>query len=95
MVLIEATMMAHKAKWQKTCCLKFNQTKLDQIQKKTNEPAGLSSPMQTRSLASKNEDRKQDLCFFCDEPAGSVGHVPMILMKRLENAHWSCKTQPY
>ena len=34
---IEATLMRHHAGWHKTCRLKFNQTKLERLQKKTKE----------------------------------------------------------
>ena len=37
---IEATLMKHCAGWHKTYRLKFNQTKLERLQKKTKEKPG-------------------------------------------------------
>ena len=68
---IEATLMRHQACWHKTCRLKFNQTKLDRLSKKVATEEN-SLPMQTRSSHSK-VDLKDDVCLFCDKPAGSEG----------------------
>ena len=66
---IEATLMKHHAGWYKTCRLKFNQTKLERLQKKTKEKIGTSA-IHTRSSHS-SIDLKDDKCFLCNKPAGS------------------------
>ena len=68
---IEATLMRHLAGWHKTCSLKFNQTKLERLQKKTKEKIGTSA-VHTRSSHS-SIDLKDDKCFLCNKPAGSEG----------------------
>lgn len=63
--------MRHQACWHKTCRLKFNQTKLDQLSNKVAQEEN-SLPMQTRSSHSK-VDLKDAVCLYCDKPAGSEG----------------------
>ena len=68
---IEATLMRHQACWHKTCRLKFNQMKLDRLNKKVVlEEDPLS--MQTCSSQSKVE-LKDAICLFWDKSAGSEG----------------------
>ena len=55
----------------KACCLKFNQTKLEQLLKKTKEKTGKST-VHTRSSHS-SVDLKDNKCFLCNKPAGSEG----------------------
>ena len=70
---IEVTMVAHRASWHKTCRLRFNQTKLERLQRKSTEvKAGTSSTVHTRSSHSK-VNLKYATCFLCDGPAGSAG----------------------
>jgi len=68
---IEATLMRHRAGWHKTCRLKFNQTKLERLQKRTKEKTS-SSVVHTRS-SHGSLDLKDDKCFLCEMPAGSEG----------------------
>jgi len=68
---IEATMTRHRASLHKTCCLKFNQTKLDRLGKKFLRETD-SLGMQTRSSHSK-VDLKEATCLFCDNSAYSQG----------------------
>ena len=59
---IEATLMRQQALWHKACWLKFNQTKLDQLNKKVvlvEDPLS----MQTCSIQSKVE-LKDATCLF-------------------------------
>jgi len=41
----EATLMRHHAGWHKTCCIKFNQSLIERLQKRTKE--NISSPLCT------------------------------------------------
>ena len=66
---IEATLMRHHAGWYKTCRLKFNQTKLERLQKRTKEK--ISSVVNTHS-SHTSIDLKDDKCFLCERPAGSL-----------------------
>ena len=71
---IEATFATHVARWHKSCRLKFNQTKLDRLQKKSSETskAGTSATMNRRSSHYKI-DLKEPICFLCTESEGSTG----------------------
>ena len=66
---IEATLMKHCACWHKTCRLKFNQTKLDRLNKKEKHESipTMSQGVQTRS-STDAIDAKNEICFFCGEP---------------------------
>ena len=68
---IEATLMRHHAGWHTTCHLKFNQIKLERLQKKTEENTGTSAVHTCSSHSSI--DLKDDKCFLCNKPAGSEG----------------------
>lgn len=69
---IEATLMKHCACWHKTCRLKFNQTKLDRLNKKEKHEtiSTRSQGVQTRS-STDVIDAKKEICFFCGEPPES------------------------
>ena len=70
---IQETLMIHSAKWHKTCSLKFNQQALQRVSRKQtkqrSQNAGTSG-VQTRSAFSHTT--ALDLCFFCNEPAGTT-----------------------
>ena len=68
---IEATLMRHLAGLHKTCSLKFNQTKLERLQKKLKKKLK-KKLVHTRSSHS-SIDLKDDKCFLCNKPAGSEG----------------------
>ena len=65
--------MIHSAKWHKTCSLKFNKQALQRVLRKQtkqrSQNAGTSG-VQTRSAFSHTT--ALDLCFFCNEPAGTT-----------------------
>ncbi len=70
---IETTMRRHTARWHKACHLKVNQTKLKRLQhsmKSKNVKADGPSPIATRTTH-KKVDLTKDICFLCNEPAGS------------------------
>ena len=73
---IEATVMIHHASWHKTCRLKFNQAKLERLQRKSVEEgkaqSGTSSTVHTHSRKGKVV-LTDATCFLCNEPAGSEG----------------------
>ena len=68
-----ATMITHNAGWHKTCCLKFNKTKLEHLGKKSSAEvtAHISSAVHTRSSCSK-VDLTEATCILCAIPAGSA-----------------------
>lgn len=66
---IEATLTRHHAGWHKSCRLKFNQTKLERLQRKSIQEVKL--PLPTRSSSFEAVDLTEVNCFFCDKPAGS------------------------
>ena len=70
---IQETLMIHSAKWHKTCSLKFNKQALQRVSRKQtkqrSQNAGTSG-VQTRSAFSHTT--ALDLCFFCNEPAGTT-----------------------
>ena len=70
---IQETLMIHSAKWHKTCSLKFNKQALQRVSRKQtkqrSQNAGTSG-VQTRSAFSHTI--ALDLCFFCNEPAGTT-----------------------
>ena len=68
---IEATMMRNHAGWHKICRIKFNQTKLDRLQKRTKEKTS-SSVVHTRS-SHDCIDLKDDKCYLCEGLAGTEG----------------------
>ena len=69
---IEATMMRHHACWHKACRVKFSQTKLERLERRLRVAKNEKSlTMQTRSSQESGE-LNEDMCFFCDEPAGSI-----------------------
>ena len=61
----EVTLMRHHAVWHKTCHLKFNQTKLEQLQKKLGTSA--VQPCSSHSSVALKDDK----CFLCNKPARS------------------------
>ena len=65
--------MIYSAKWHKTCSLKFNKQALQRISRKQtkqrSQNAGTSG-VQKRSAFSHTT--ALDLCFFCNEPAGTT-----------------------
>ena len=65
-------LMKHCACWHKTCRLKFNQTKLDLLNKKGKyeKISTRSQGVQTRS-STDVIDAKKEICFFCGEPPES------------------------
>lgn len=69
---IEATLMRHRAGWHKKCRLKFNQTKLERLQKKSEENVGTPLSVHTRSNQG-TVDLTEAKCFLCNEPAGPAG----------------------
>ena len=82
---LEATMMRHHASWHKSCRLKFNQTQLKRLQRKSveeekaviEEEEGIQevdSESVMRTCSSHGRvDLKEASCFLCDEPAGTAG----------------------
>lgn len=70
---IEATLKAHSASWHKSCRLKFNQTKLERLQKKqADQNSNTSSAVHTRG--SQSSVKVSDcVCFFCEKPGGLFG----------------------
>lgn len=74
---IESTFRKHKARWHKSCNLKFNTTKLKRAEKKrkssenaAESECGKKSRSSTRLSLPTNECDK-DICFFCGEKSGS------------------------
>ena len=71
---IEATLRSHSARWHKACRLRVNQTKLERLEhsmKSQNVKTSIPSAITTRSRHD-NIDLTEDLCFLCNEPAGST-----------------------
>ena len=71
---IEAPLMRHQAGWHKTCYLKFNQTKLKRLQKKS---VAVKEKTDIRGVHTRSSQGEIDLTeskyFLCEEPAGSAG----------------------
>ena len=81
---IETTLIAHCAKWHKSCRLKLNQTNLDHLQNKqeAKKPSTLSA-VQTRGKQS-TRIITDCVCFFCDEPAGLFGNLHEFATKEVD-----------
>ena len=70
---IQETLMIHSAKWHKTCSLKFNKQALQRLSRKQTKQRSQNSGtsgVQTRSAFGHTTGL--DLCFFCNEPAGTT-----------------------
>ena len=70
---IQETMMIHSVKWHKTCSLKFNKQALQRVSRKQTKQRSKNagtSDVQTPSAFSHTT--ALDLCFFCNEPAGTT-----------------------
>ena len=81
---IEATLIAHRAKWHKSCRLKLNQTKLNRLQNKQEaKKPSTSSAVQTRGKQS-TRIITDCVCFFCDEPAGLFGDLHEVSTKEVD-----------
>jgi len=81
---IEATLIAHCAKWHKSCRLKLNQTKLDRLQNKQEaKKPSTSSAVQIRGKQS-TRIITDCVCFFCEKPAGLLGDLHEISTKKVD-----------
>ena len=68
---IEAALVTNKAKWHKTCVLRYNNQKLQRAIKKEHEvPVKDEAPRKSVRLQSTLHPIKVS-CFFCDKEAGS------------------------
>ena len=72
---IEAAFLENKAKWHKSCHIKFNSTKLHRAEKRkpaTSEcdPDSATSNKYTRQ-SNRHEVQTRDVCFFCDDQSAS------------------------
>lgn len=68
---IERTLSVRQAKWHKKCRLKFNKKAFGELSRKEIASQPSTSHVKTRSTNSHLEST-DPLCFFCDEPAGSL-----------------------
>ena len=70
---IEAALVTNKAKWHKTCVLRYNNQKLQRAIKKEHEvPVKDEAPRKSVRLQSTLHPIKVS-CLFCDKEAGSEG----------------------
>ena len=75
---IAATVCAHQAKWHKSCVLRYNNTKLERVEKRTyddDRPVLSSQPdvyKRTRSQSPCLENFPENVCFFCQDK-----HLPL------------------
>ena len=72
------TLLKHEASWHKSCKDKVNSTKLKRAEKRRNAEELLPhSPRKTRRTSlfgpSDCENNDEELCFFCNQVAGSLG----------------------
>ena len=68
---ISNNLLKNKAKWHKSCNLKFNSTKLERAEKKrrNNEAAEDTSTKKYTRLSAPSVLNSKDVCFFCDLPS--------------------------
>ena len=69
---LEATLVNRQAVWHKSCRNKISTLNLERARKRKRDEAHKNSPIKTRS-SSENRPSKQDVCIFCDSPAGISG----------------------
>ena len=89
---IEATLMRHQAGWHKTCYLKYNQTKLKRLHKRSvavKEKTDIRG-VYTR-LSQGGIDLTESKCFLCEEPAGSAG-LHNVSTYDTDAKVWRCAT---
>ena len=72
---IEAAMVENKAQYHQTCRLKYNETMLKRAKKRacSEDPDQQSECKLRRSQPIRAPEMRQDICFFCRQPAGNEG----------------------
>ncbi len=96
---LEMTHAERSAKWQKTCRLKYNQTKLDRVRRKAEKAnSGVSSNVTRSTRASLDSwiGQKEQYClfFFCDKPSDSPGvglHQHVMMISKFNERHINTK----
>lgn len=73
---ISNTLLVNKAKWHKSCNLKFNSTKLERAEKKSrsNDATEIPSTKKYTRLSAPYVSSAKDVCFFCDLPSSEPFH---------------------
>ena len=89
---VRSTLEKRKAKWHKSCRIKFNTTKLRRAEKK--DCSDLDEPTSNKFTRMSIKERKPeniDLCFFCDRPSsGSAGALHKASTFRLHARVRTC-----
>lgn len=60
------TLQLHQAKWHKSCCLKFNNTKLKRAEKRS-APQDDPTVMKKYTRSSDQHKKEENMCFFCED----------------------------
>ena len=86
----EATLMRHHAGWRKTCCIKFNQSLIEQLQKRTKE--NISSPLCMFKLSLYRSYRMTCAIFVIDQLGWRSSQcIYVILMVKFLDVQLSLK----
>ena len=84
---IEATLMTHKAMWHKSCCSKFNTTKLQRAEKRKSSIEDTKHDnvaVRKFPCHSVSHDIAKDTCFFCAESASAAESLREAATLRLD-----------
>ena len=72
---IEATMVEHEAKWDKSCHTEINITKIQRAEKRKasmeNCDPNYTSPKKYISKSIRHEPATKDICIFCEDMSSS------------------------
>jgi len=88
---IEATLVTNKAKWHKTCRLRYNNQMLQRAEKREDQsPERNDVPHKSIRLQSSLKP-SEALCFFCGQEAGSDGLHEVTTIQVDQRVHRSAE----